>query len=209
MKRFFRELKASLFITSIICIALGIALVAKPDVSAKVLCIGVGSVLIIVAIINIIIFLISHDGTVFSRLNLTVGIIFAAIGIFIVLSPQIVITIVPVIIGIFITIHGLNDLKQSYDLLKGEYRRWYLALVFAILTIILGVVIIINPFKDSKALIIMVGISLIIDGASDFFIALHVYQITRRAKKEWKKQLKETKIFSQDNSLIDDESIEK
>ena len=35
MKRFFRELKASLFITSIICIALGIALVAKPDVSGS------------------------------------------------------------------------------------------------------------------------------------------------------------------------------
>ncbi|MDD6202126.1 MAG: DUF308 domain-containing protein [Lachnospiraceae bacterium] len=195
MLRFFRELKASFLVSSCFSLALGIALLIWPGISAKVLCITLGTMLAIAGIVSVIVFLVTHDGTIYSRMNLTGGIVFLVIGMFIILQPEIVMTIIPIIIGIFIMVHGLYNFKQTVDLGKYRYDKWYFALILSILTIGLGIVVIINPFETAEALMMMAGAALVFDGVSDIWILSRIFVFTRKAKKELKKQIEEAEAL--------------
>lgn len=202
MIRFFRELKVSYLIFAIMCLGLGISLLIWPDISAKVLCIGLGTILAIAGGVNVIVFAVTHDGTLYSRFSLIVGVIFLAIGGFIIWKPEVIMAIIPIIMGIFIIIHGFYDFKQTLDLGKFKYEKWYVALIVSILTMALGVLIIVNPFETASTLMIFVGIALVFDGLSDIWIISRVFGLTHRMKRELKKQLEETEI------LTDSEPVE-
>ena len=52
----------------------------------------------------------------YTQMNMIVGIIFAVVGVWIVIKPEKVLAIIPIIVGIVIAVHGLNNLQQAVAL---------------------------------------------------------------------------------------------
>ncbi len=179
MYRFFKTLKANYLISAGLCILFGITLVVWPDISSRLLCVGLGCVLALTGIVHLVTFFIRRDGTFLSRVSFLIGIVLAVLGCWIIVYPSVLIRLIPVIIGVILTLHGGNDLLQAVQLHRGKYEKWWLAMLFGILTAGFGIFLVCNPFEAVSAVATLIGVFLIFDGISDIWI---ISRISRTAK---------------------------
>lgn len=184
MERILKRIKTNVMVSAFICMALGIILVVWPGLSVKVVCMAIGVVLVINGISRLMNFIFGRDGSVFSQMNLIMGIIITVIGGWILFQPGTIIAMIPILVGIIIVIHGINNLQQTVSLCQSRYDKWWVALLLALVTIGFGVLLIFNPFAAVDTLIRFIGIFLIYDGVSDIWIMSRVSKNVREARQE-------------------------
>ena len=165
MEKILKKLKTNVLISSLLCVLLGLVLVFWPGLSIQIVCTAVGAVLMISGVVRIVSYVTARDGSMYFQVNLIFGIIFAVVGVWIVIKPAKVLAIIPIIVGIVIALHGLHNLQQAMDLCQSKYDKWWIALLLGILTIGFG--------------ILLICIFLIYDGLSNIWI---VSRISRNAK---------------------------
>ena len=144
MTDFLKGLKANYTISAILCVLLGLVLIIWPGTTTQIVCMSLGIVLLAYGIIQIAIYLFNRERTIISQGMMLLGIVFAVIGTWILLKPEMIIMAVPVIVGVLIVIHGLHNIVQAIALQKDRYERWWVALIFGLLTVIFGGILILS-----------------------------------------------------------------
>ena len=79
-------------------------------------------------------------------------------GIILLLYPDILVILIPIVVGMFVIVNSIVDIQISLVLKDCGYNMWFLSIVLSILTIICGVIIMINPQSSSTALTTLFGI---------------------------------------------------
>lgn len=184
MGKLLKKLKTNIVISALLCIALGIVLVVWPDMSMQVACTAIGIVLLAGGIVRLIEYFMIRDGSMYAQMNLVMGIVIAVVGVWILLKPDKVLAIIPIIVGILIVLHGLNNLRQAAGLYQDKYDKWWVALVLGLLTIGFGILLICRPFAALDTVVMLIGIFLIYDGISDIWIVSRIYRTAKRLKQE-------------------------
>lgn len=179
-----KRLKTNILISALLCILLGIVLVIWPDLSMQIVCTAVGAVLLIGGGVRLAEYFSARDGSVYAQMNLIMGIILAVVGIWILLQPDKVLAIIPIIVGIVIILHGVNNLRQAVTLCREQYDKWWVALILGLLTVGFGVLLVYNPFEALDAAVMVIGISLIYDGISDIWIVSRIYRTAKMLNQE-------------------------
>lgn len=179
-----KKLKTNVVISAILCILLGIVLVIWPDLSMQIVCTAIGAVLLIGGGVRLAVYFSVKDGSVYAQMNLIMGIILAVVGVWILLQPEKVLAIIPIIVGIVIVLHGINNLQQALTLYKEKYDKWWVALILGLLTVGFGILLICRPFEALETVVMMIGIFLIYDGVSDIWIVSRIYRMAKMLKQE-------------------------
>lgn len=179
-----KRLKTNIVISATLCILLGIVLVVWPDLSMQIVCTAIGAVLLIGGGVRLAAYFTEKDGSVYAQMNLITGIILAVVGIWILLQPDKVLAIIPIIVGIVIALHGVNNLQQAVSLCKEKYDKWWVALILGLLTVGLGVLLVCRPFEALDTAVMMIGLFLIYDGISDIWIVSRIYRTAKTLKQE-------------------------
>lgn len=175
-----KEVVIRSIILGIVLIALGVVGIIFAGNIANVLNDIVGRVIaiiiIIVGIINIVMFVLSvtkkdGDKAKPNIKSLIFGIIAIAAGVFLVISPALIIWIISVFLGVFLLLDGGYKIKESFAANKAKAKFWYISLILGILGIALGVLAIIAPFRFAtevgKIFVISVCIALIFSGVTN------------------------------------------
>lgn len=183
MADFLKGLKANYTISALLCVILGLVLLIWPGTTTQIVCMLLGIVLFTYGAIQIVLYLFNRERTIVSQGMLVLGIIFAVIGGWILLKPEMIIMAVPVIVGVLIVIHGLHNAAQAFALKNDGYDRWWVAFLLGALTVILGGILIYNPFKVVNTVVRLIGIFLIYDGLSDVWILSRILKVKRNAEK--------------------------
>lgn len=168
--------------SAVFCILFGATLVVWPDVSSKIVCIGLGAVLALSGIVNLITFFAQRDGSLLSQINLLAGIILTVLGGWVIFNPDVLIKIIPVVIGVVVAVHGVHNLLQALELFRNKYSKWWVALLLGALTVGLGILLICNPFEAVSTVVVLIGVFLIYDGVSDIWIISRVSKTAREIK---------------------------
>lgn len=184
MEHILKKIKTNVMASALLCVALGIVLVIWPDMSTQIACMAIGAVLILTGISRLINFIFKRDGSLFSQMNLVMGIIITVIGVWIVVQPEKVIAMIPILVGIIIIIHGVNNLQQAVNLCQNRYDKWWVALILGLLTVAFGILLICNPFEAIDTLVMFIGVFLIYDGVSDIWIVSRVFRMAKQFKQE-------------------------
>ena len=179
-----KKLKTNVMISAVLCILLGIVLVAWPDLSMQIVCTAVGAVLLIGGGVRLAVYFTARDGSVYAQMNLLMGIVLAVVGVWILLQPDKVLAIIPIIVGIVIVLHGVNNLQQAFTLYREKYDKWWVVLILGLLTVGFGVLLICRPFEALDTVVILIGICLIYDGISDIWIVSRIYRTAKMLKQE-------------------------
>ena len=183
MSDFFKRIKWSTLISAILTMIIGIFLLARPDAAVATISVIVGWVLLISGVFSVIMF-ITGKTLGFAYLNIVLGVIGIVLGLWIVLDPDFIANFIMVLLGIMMLVHGAIDLQSALEFKKFGGSRWGLDLIFAVLTMALGVLVIILHFNAAKLIMILCGISLILDAVTDFIIVVRL----ARAQKVFKKR---------------------
>ncbi len=182
MYQFFKELKANYILSAVFCIIFGVTLAVWPDASSRVVCMGLGAVLALSGIVNIVTYFMRRDGRMVSQILLLAGIILTVLGGWIIFNPGVLIMMIPVVIGVVVTVHGVHNLIQAMELFKNNYSKWWVALLLGAVTVGLGVLLICNPFEAVNTAIMLIGIFLVYDGVSDLWIISRVSKTARNIR---------------------------
>lgn len=181
---FLKKLYNSFILVSILEIAVGIFLFLKPDIIQTTISYVIGGVLIASGVLNLISYIKGEPdyGKVFK------AVILSASGVFIIVRPDFIFNIIATIFGLYLLIDGISGLKAS-SLMKTyeDNNKWIPSFVIALLTVILGLIIIFNPLAASGIPFQIFGIALIISGV------LNIYNggVTKKYLKKLKKQIEQ------------------
>ena len=125
----------------------------------------VGSFILFIGIINAI-KCYKRNEINFSSMSFILSILIIAVGIFVICSPLIVTQALTIMMGIIMTIIGVNKVTYAILLKKQTFHIWLFSLILGILITIFGLTILFNPFSN---IIItkIIGIILIVIAVSD------------------------------------------
>ncbi len=133
-------------ITAILSILVGIVLIFLPAVSNKVVGIIIGVVFLIFGI-NSIYKYFHRDGAKIYSLNIVFGVLYSILGVVIILYPYSVMEFVTVCLGLFIIINGATKVNYGLWLKRGSEDSWLVTLVTGIFLVVLGIMVVFNPFS--------------------------------------------------------------
>ncbi len=153
-------------------VAIGVVLLVNPQGFTKTVVTGVGILLCVLGAIALInYFRMSPEEAALSQ-ELTRGILALLLGVFCIYKSEwIMKTFLPVIIlyGVAALVVGVMKLQWTVDMIRMGMTRWAPTAVAAALSIILGLVIILNP---STSMWTFLAVSLIVTGVADFVSAI-------------------------------------
>lgn len=75
--------------------------------------------------------------------------------------------VLTVLYGVMTLVTAFGKLQWTADLLRLKHKYWFIALISAILSLVLAILIITNPFSSTAALWVFIGISMIVEAVVD------------------------------------------
>ena len=160
-----RYVKNGMLLLSVAYIVIGMLLLIMPETSLLWICNIFGVVVLVTGIVCLIQYA-RIRGTGFTAPFMLVGgVITAGLGIFTLAKPQVVTSFLPVVFGIFIVVDGLSRIGTAIDLAKRKGQKWWLLLLFSIVSVALGVLLVLHPFDAAVSAVMLCGILLIAEGA--------------------------------------------
>ena len=179
-----KELKWEAILTGVLYILLGIVALVIPETMQKTLGYLIGIVLIVAGLISIICYLLRDARENYYHNEFVFGLVGMVLGAAVLYKVEVIISLIPFILGILVLFSGCSKLQDAIDLKRLSYGSWAGMLVVAVINIILGIVLICNPFKAAIVLFRVLGVGLILSGASDCFSTIYFAEKLRRFKQE-------------------------
>lgn len=174
-----KAFKVENILTALLYVALGVVLIMFPESIAKTLIYTIATIVIAVGVIKIISYFLKREQVGYSNAGIVSGLIFIVIGLFILTSTKIIISVIPFVMGVCILISAYSKLQYVLQLSKYTNEKNRGMLLAAIITFILGIVLIFNPFRAAKWMIRLVGICIAFTGASDLITGIYFYRKMR------------------------------
>ena len=156
-------------ISSVFYVLLGLYLILIPTQTVDVICkVVFGLILIGVGIYHIYIYI---RGKVSATImDLLSGVVVFVLGVFLFMTPSIVIKLLPWMLGAFVLVDSLWKFKGAFLLKKGGQKSWSALLIGSLIFIALGIVILFGRFPKIMTLLIFSGWVLVCDGVVDIIL---------------------------------------
>ena len=71
------------------------------------------------------------------------------------------------IYGVITLVNGINKVQWSIDLIRFKQRYWFIAMIGAALTLIFGIIILLNPFTSTTILWTFIAVAMIVEAILD------------------------------------------
>lgn len=155
--------------TSLIYILLGLCLICMPVDAVNILCRFIfGVVLIAAGLYHIWIYVQEKQNS--TLMDLFSGGLILVLGIFLFYNPEVVVSLLPVLLGTFILTDSVWVLKGCVKMRKRDSQglEWKILLAGSLIFIALGIAMIVNPFSAVKVMIVFAGCVLLVNGIADF-----------------------------------------
>jgi uncharacterized membrane protein HdeD (DUF308 family) len=175
MKERFKKVVHGEIISFIFYISFGLCLILMPTQTVNVICkVIFGLVLIGVGGYNI--WQYAGEKAKSTILDLFSGVIVFVLGAFLFFNPQVVVKLLPFLLAAFILVDSIWTLRGGFRLYKRSRPEWKVLMIGGLLFIVLGIVLIVNPFVKVTHTVIFAGWVFLANGAVDlilFFLLKH------------------------------------
>ena len=175
-----KQLKWNLILLAVIFIALGIVLILWPGATMKTICYLLAAMLLALGVASLINYLRKDISGIIYRYDLVVGLCAILGGILVIVKVDKLTDLIPAVLGFLVTMSGILKMQNSVDMLRLGHGTWHVAFAMAIVNIVAGIVLLMNPFEAAQILIMCIGIALVYSGITDLYVTI---SISRRLSK--------------------------
>lgn len=176
MGSFYKEFKKGFGLIAIISILSGLLLLFYPQATSRLACYLLGGIILIQGVLSLINTLKIMKSSSGGKFLLVWSIILIGVGVFFIIRTDIIISIIPLIFGLFIFVSGLTDISKSRQLKLLGYQNWLITLIMAVVKSTLGIVMLFNPFSAALTMLMFIGACLVYGGLSSLWI---IYSLTK------------------------------
>lgn len=176
--------KLGYILLSVALCVLGGVLIAVPDFSAALLCRLVGVTMLLFGAVKIIGYCSKDLYRLAFQYDLAFGILLIALGGILLFRPDTMVQIICIIMGVCVLADALLKIQISIDSKAFGLEKWWLILVTAILTGVAGFLLVLRPMESARAVMILLGVTLITEGLLNLTTILTAVKIIRRQRPE-------------------------
>lgn len=181
MREMLKKFRADMIMSALFCIVIGAIIIFWPAQTVDILCKVLAIVLIVMGAAELVSY---FWNKITYSLSGILGLVVLLIGIWIFLKPESVVSLIPIVIGVILAIHGIQDLKLALETKKNGYEKWWSMLLMALISLLLGVICIVKAFGVVTLALQIIGVALVYDGLSDLWIAYKASKYAKAAKKD-------------------------
>ena len=183
MKEIIKKKEIKGIFISILLILLSVFIIMRPNEIITNLIKVIGIVLILIGTIDFMNYFRSPEDERLINYGLLKGLMELSIGILFIFKGEILRDLFFIIIGLIIIFINVSKLQISLSLKEIEYSNWFLGIIISSLAIILGIVIILNPFETTEIVVITSGIILLISEISNIIYSVLILIKIRKLDK--------------------------
>ena len=179
MRSLLKIAKTGYLLLSALLILAGVGLAFFSDTFYPILAVLLGILFLVFGAVKLAGFFSKDPYQLVFESDLVFGILYLALGLLLLLRPAHTMAFFGIVFGLMLLADGLTRVRIALDARPFGIRAWWLILVSAIATAILGVVLLFHP---SEVLTQLLGISLMVDGVMNISTILAAVRVIRAAR---------------------------
>lgn len=182
MKDIIKKKEIKGILGSLLLIVLSVFLMLKPIEIIGTLIKVIGMILLICGVFDFTNYFVNKKEESLFDYGLVKGIIEITIGVLFIFKYDLLINLFPCILGLIIVFINIFKLQTAISLKEFE-SNYMTGVIISSLSIILGLVIVINPFETLEVVIIVSGAVLLISELSNIIYSISVLKIFKKTDK--------------------------
>lgn len=162
------------FILPLVCVVLGAFAFTTANTALQMICYLTSLVLILLGIMSIVRYLRGTAAENFANNGFVLGCILLLFGVIAIIRVDSIVLVIPFILGFLIAVNGIRELQNAIDVYKLNLHNSWIVVAIALINLIVGIVLMINPGFTAAVLMKVIGCGLIVSGLADFVTTLVV-----------------------------------
>ena len=179
--KIFKRIKWSYVVLSAMFLLLGIFLVANPETSLIMICRILGAAMAVFGVMKIVLYFIREVEGVAIRFDFAIGLFCVVLGALMLWRAPALTDVLSVMIGLLVLVDSVFKLQVAVDS-RRMGAQWWVTLVCTVVCLVLGVLLVFNPFNGKQVLTIMMGVSLIVDGVQNLCTVVYAAVFVKDVK---------------------------
>lgn len=167
-----KQLKWSIIVMAIAYIVLGVVLIMYPSQVQKLISYILAFALIAMGIVNLIQYTRLDTNQIVNSYDLVLGFSTMIGGILIIINVERFEQLVLIVMGFMILVSGVMKLQSSVNLMRLRSTSWQVPFAMAMICIVYGIIMLINPFGVGGFFFAMMGIGFILSGITDIIVSV-------------------------------------
>lgn len=168
------DFKKGYILPAIIYIIAGLILLVCPEITTKTIAYAVAVIFLVTGVVEIISYLRSEPDLASTSTGFVNGVLVSFFGVVIFIKSEVVIGIIPVVLGFLIIVSGTLKLQHAINLYRIKMTGYKSICIVGLINIIIGIVTVFNPFKTIMVLMRVMGIGLILSGITDLISSIYM-----------------------------------
>lgn len=174
-------------ISSILLFLFGILLISNAEAFIKSISTIIGVVLLLIGVFPVVDYFRYRKEGLLAGVGLISGVFSIVCGLMFLLNENMLMILIPVFIGVWMIINGINKLQLAFQIRDEEEKSWIVTFIFSIIIIVCGGYFIINPISGAQIVTGTLGIIICIYAVLDIIDCILIKLKYKEVKKELKK----------------------
>ena len=174
MSNFMSKFLKSSLLSSIGLAILGILLFFQSELTIVSISYVIGAILIAIGVLALLKFASNYGKPTKNELDIVYGIGTVVLGVIVITNPKGVASIIPFILGVLIIISSATKLQYGLELRRMKSPLWSSTVIISLITLLCGVMLVINPFAGATFITKVVGILLFIYAILDIVSTVRI-----------------------------------
>ena len=162
-----RQIKGTYLLLTLLWLLAGVALLLFPAISSELICTGLGILCLIYGIVKIVGYFSKDPYKLAFQFDLALGILCLVLALVLIFFQKGILSLLPTIVGIFTVVSGVFKLQTALEARRFGMNKWWGLLALSIITILLGLLLLIHPFKAAMLVVRIMGLALIFGAVED------------------------------------------
>ena len=169
--------KAGYIVMSLVFCGAGVLFITKPELSAVAISRALGAAMILFGLIKLVGYFSKDLFRLAFQYDLGFGLLLIALGILVLAKPAGVLDFIFIALGIAILTDGLFKVQIAVDSKRFGIPTWWLTLTLAMVTGVVGLVLVFRPWDSVRLLTALLGAALLAEGILNLCVAVSTVKI--------------------------------
>lgn len=181
-----KKFKSYSFAVSIIYIVIGLIMLLNPKFICDAVNYILGALVMLYGIIYLINLYQQREFELFNKFNFLAGVMSISFGIFLILNPNVLMSLIPFCSGVVIFIDAIYQVRNSLTLKHLDHPRWWINLAIGLFFVAFAIFIMVKASNISHLIIRFIGAILIIDAVMDFYTYFMIKKYSKKTENSLK-----------------------
>ncbi len=132
-----KGIRNSLILTAALYIVVGLVLMVFPGSALRWASMVLGAATLAWGVARVVSYW-REGGAYSQRFDLFLGVLLALLGLFLILCPQFLASIIPFALGVYVLVDSVSAIRQALDMKALGYSKWWASLASALVLALLG-----------------------------------------------------------------------